>query len=491
MALPEYDELFSISDLHMGGEPGRQIFREGERLAAFARTLAARQGKVALVLAGDVFDTLPELDPGGMYVAVDGATAVRRVAGMFPAAFDGLAAFLRRPESELVLLIGNHDVEVGFPETQEALRVLLGGDDPAARGRIRFVTTGTGLRCTVGGVDVFVTHGNEADRWNHVDHEGLRKIAHARALGQAMDPALWTPNAGTRLVVDAMNPVKRRHPFIDLFKPETAGALRVLLAMYGAEVMAAPKAVDALLQRARQQMGPAAVLGGEVRVRNPDPLTDALLARSPRGRAEVRTIEATVDTFQRDGVDPLDLVVDGNATLGFLDFLVRPFTGRPREEVLVESLLEWVGDDKGWALDDRDETFREVMAQVSGSIRVVITGHTHLPRFIPPSYYGAVYLNAGAWARTIRLGRQELETLTQRAKVSLLQAFEASSLDVVDQCRIEVGGGSRLLVNDTIYAAFTNGDTTSLLSVDRDGGFQPAFDPDTGRVFTCDLWSAR
>lgn len=491
MAVPEYDELFSISDLHIGGEPGRQIFKEADRLDAFARTLAKHPKRVALVLAGDVFDTLPDLDPGGMYLAADGATAVRRIAAMFPNAFAGLAAFVQESKGELILMIGNHDVEIGLPETQEALRVLLAGADASARGRIRFVTTGTGLRCIVGGVDVFVTHGNEADRWNQVDHEGLRKIAHARALGQAMDPGLWTPNAGTRLVVDAMNGVKRRHPFIDLFKPEGGGALRVLLAMHGSEILEARRGVDAILQRIRQQSGPAAVLGGSPTPGVSDPLTDALLAGGRTGRPTARSIEDAVDRFQADGCDPLDLVADDDTTLGFFDFLLRPFTGRPREEVLAEALFDWVGDDKAWALDDRDETFRGVMGQVSSSIRVVITGHTHLPRFIPPVDRGAVYLNAGAWARTIRLEEGELATLTPASKSTLLGAFDAATLEIVDAAMIESAAGLRPLVNETIYAAFTNGTSAALVSVDRAGTWAIVADPATGTLPWYNLGSPR
>src|ERR671930_589571 len=74
--LPTYDELWVISDIHMGGEKsnGRnfQIFRRGERLGNFIRHLMGLRANddLALVLNGDIIDSLAEdVVPG--YVALD------------------------------------------------------------------------------------------------------------------------------------------------------------------------------------------------------------------------------------------------------------------------------------------------------------------------------------------------------------------------------------------------------------------------------------
>ena len=79
--LPAFDEVHVISDIHMGGKPGFQILRETNRLANFIRWIAKQRpdGRVALILNGDVFDTLAEDIRG--YVAVDEAEAtVQRIA---------------------------------------------------------------------------------------------------------------------------------------------------------------------------------------------------------------------------------------------------------------------------------------------------------------------------------------------------------------------------------------------------------------------------
>ena len=76
-SLPRYDELYSISDLHLGGAlPKGQIFCRGERLKAFLEALSKKPGPLALVIAGDLFDSLPYLSGTGTYVAVDGAAGI-------------------------------------------------------------------------------------------------------------------------------------------------------------------------------------------------------------------------------------------------------------------------------------------------------------------------------------------------------------------------------------------------------------------------------
>jgi hypothetical protein len=82
--LPHYDELYVVSDLHMGGEKsgGRdfQIFNRGKRLANLVRHIMRQRpdGDVALVLNGDIIDSLAE-DAVPGYVALDTDTALRMV----------------------------------------------------------------------------------------------------------------------------------------------------------------------------------------------------------------------------------------------------------------------------------------------------------------------------------------------------------------------------------------------------------------------------
>src|SRR6476469_11033043 len=111
--LPAFDEVHVVSDLHMGCKAGFQILRETKRLANFILRLAAQRpkGRVALVLNGDVFDTLAEDVTG--FVAVDDAhVVVQRIMDdpSFAAVWEAMATFVKASGRTLVFVIGNHDI---------------------------------------------------------------------------------------------------------------------------------------------------------------------------------------------------------------------------------------------------------------------------------------------------------------------------------------------------------------------------------------------
>src|SRR5262249_8290911 len=162
-----------ISDIHMGGErsAGRnfQIFNRGERLARFIRSLNVRrpQDEVALVLNGDIIDSLAEDSVPG-YVALDVDTALFMMERIyadpsFAPVWDALAEFVRTAKRHLVIVVGNHDVELALTPVQASIERRLAGGDVQATSRIVFSTHGGGFGCTVGHKRVFCTHGNEVD----------------------------------------------------------------------------------------------------------------------------------------------------------------------------------------------------------------------------------------------------------------------------------------------------------------------------------------
>ena len=106
---PAYDEIHVISDIHMGGNrPNFQILKETKRLAGYIGWVAKQcpAGHVALMLNGDVFDTLAEELPG--YVAVEQAvTVVDRIMrdASFSCIWDALAAFVAGERRTLIFII--------------------------------------------------------------------------------------------------------------------------------------------------------------------------------------------------------------------------------------------------------------------------------------------------------------------------------------------------------------------------------------------------
>mgnify|MGYP000122514761 CR=1 FL=1 len=184
----------------------------------------AMQDALPLTLAEDLRD----------YVLVDSAVpALDRIMAdpAFAGVFDALASFVATEARTLVLVIGNHDIELAFPTVQRRLRARLCGSSLAARARLEFSAAGAGYTCTVGGRRVFCIHGNEVDAWNYNRYEDLARVARRLNAGQTLAASEWTPNAGTRMVKDVMNAVKRRYAWIDLLKPEDSAAIGTLLAL--------------------------------------------------------------------------------------------------------------------------------------------------------------------------------------------------------------------------------------------------------------------
>jgi len=207
---PQYDEIHVVSDLHMGGSEGFQIFRETQRLANYIRWVAGQRpgSRVALILNGDVIDTLAENITG--YIAVDeAASTVQRIMRdpSFGQIWEALADFVKLEARNLIIVIGNHDLELAFPTVQQAIIKRLAGETLAARARIEFSTSGAGYSCVVGNATVFCTHGNEVDPWNYVRYEDLSKVARRLNTGRSLAHEEWTPNAGTKMVKEVMNEV--------------------------------------------------------------------------------------------------------------------------------------------------------------------------------------------------------------------------------------------------------------------------------------------
>ncbi len=92
----------------------------------------------------------------------------------FSGIWDALATFVQTARRKLVVVIGNHDIEIAFPPVQRLVVDRLAGGDEAARGRIEFSIMGAGYTCMVAGSRVYCVHGNEVDAWNYNRYEDSR-----------------------------------------------------------------------------------------------------------------------------------------------------------------------------------------------------------------------------------------------------------------------------------------------------------------------------
>lgn len=441
------DQIHIVSDLHLGGIPGHQIFNQGPALAGLIDHLRreAALGRVGLCLNGDIVDFLAAegaayLDPGG---AVDKLEEIFEDEAFRPV-WDALAAFVRAPGAVLALVLGNHDVELALPHVTRRLIKRITGGDAAAEARIRSAMDGRGYACLVGGRRVLCVHGNQVDPWNPVDFAALRRVSRAIEAGEP--PPRWEPNAGTRLVVDVMNDVKLDYAFVDLLKPETVPVPAVLLALPG-EVRASTFSFAKIAARRLYDEGrlTAGFLGGGA-------ATDAALDRLDGQRAlEILThpqtwsgaATARAPAPARSGADwlrqaceddaaglrPADVVAAGaEETLGLRRLFTEGALGVDPREGLRLALAGYLESDRSFHFDVEDDTFRK-LDESAGEADFVVAGHTHLARRLARRRAPGFYFNSGTWIRLIQLTPT---MLTPEGFRPVYEAMRAGSLEALD-----------------------------------------------------------
>jgi UDP-2,3-diacylglucosamine pyrophosphatase LpxH len=431
-----FDEIHVISDLHLGGRTGFQIFDASAPLVLLIEHLRTEQPEknLALVINGDLVDFLAEapatyFDPDGAVEKLDRIIADPA----FAPVWESLKRFVATENRTLVINLGNHDLELALPWVRDHLLDVLAGGDRAARGRITLVFDGTGFRCEVGGAQILCVHGNEVDPWNIADYEAIRRIGQDVSFGRDVEP--WIPNAGTRLVIEVMNSLKRDHPFLDLLKPEVEAVVPVLLALDPAQWEkvrviggTARRLVWDRFRMAAGFLGDEARPGGETAGPLPVPLAWAV-----GGPAAADTALALLDRAEErlGKVDPIELVAreEHEEYLGLWGAARRLIHGEPDSEVLRDA-LDKLQNDRSFTLDDEDATFKQLDARVGEEINFLLAGHTHLERDIRRRHGPGHYFNTGTWVRLIQLDKPALQDAAQFGR--LFQAFKAGTMEALD-----------------------------------------------------------
>lgn len=456
MALPTFEELYVVSDLHLGGTRRVPIFNQELALGELFEWAAARKpeggGRVGLLLNGDVIDTLAEDIVDYVASPAEAERVVADVDRRFPEVMKGLAKFVAEPNRLLVIVIGNHDLELAYPNVQEAILERLAGFDETKRGRIHFVTTGAGYRCRVGAPDckystVLCVHGNEFDKWNAVSPENMTRIVRAAVLDVYSQRLKEHPNAGTKLVKDVMNQVKEEWPFVDLLKPEIDSVFNVLLALDWKQVRALGGVLAALKD---------AVTVGELRTKGllGTSTGDATQPSAPPSWRVGRELSLLMDApgssglslkeaweVAGQGIPAEDLLASGG-TLGAgralsnaLSFAASRLRGVPTERALRAAFKDWGGGQETWELDGPCDVF-DRLVKVEPRADALIAGHTHLrrqKRF--PSERSeeqqTLYINTGTWARLLRL--TEAQLASDQGFSGLWTALNAKSMKALDE----------------------------------------------------------
>ncbi len=476
----EYDEVHSVSDLHFGGTPGFQVFKLGSTLAKLIDHLRRKPKgrRVALVINGDFVDFLAEQP--SMHFDPDGA--VRKLERIFAdSAFRpvwlALRRFTRTPDRFLIITLGNHDLELALPWVSERLLRELSGDRLSARGRILLSFDGSGFLCSVGGRKVLFVHGNEVDTWNLCDYEHLRRVG--RDLTQGNRVKTWEPNAGSKMVIEVMNGIKREYPFIDLLKPENEGAVPVLLALDPKQARKIPSVLRVVARRTwdagRRVAGFLSAGEGE-EAADGEVEMQRILARSFSLQGEEVDVDEMLDRVEERMADgesaysALDRDRDGEY-LSVPGAIWKALRGAKKSEVVREA-FEKLKQDESFALNYQDATFKDLDARIGPEIDYLVTGHTHLERRLTRRNGGGTYFNSGTWIRLMRLTEDILNDAVEFERI--FDLLGTSTMEDLDNFTYRAAGIARPLVilKPAVVSIFEQAGTVraDLLRVDLDTG---------------------
>ncbi len=428
--VPRFDEVHVISDLHLGGSAGFQIFNTTTELVRLIDHLQGQpvEKSLALVINGDMVDFLAEtpatyFDPLGAVAKLDRIVADPT----FAPVWEALKRFVRTLNRSLIINLGNHDLELALPWVREHLLGVLAEDNLTARGQITLVFDGTGFRCQVGAAQILCLHGNEVDPWNIADYEAIRRIGRDLSFGRSVEP--WIPNAGTRLMIDVMNSVKKRYPFVDLLKPEVEAVIPTLLALDPGQWEKVRKIGGTVRRLAWDRFRMATGFLGDG-----DQTGGELQPWTVGGPAVADSAQALLDRAEErlsQGMDPLDLVArDEQAEyLGGWGAAWRLVRGDSTSEVLREA-LDKLKNDRSFDLEQEDDTFTRLDELVGEEIDFLLTGHTHLERALPRKHGPGHYFNTGTWVRLIQLEQPALQNAERFQR--LFRVFDARSMAALD-----------------------------------------------------------
>ena len=352
----------------------------------------------AVVLNGDVFDFLAQAGlhghTGGEQGFFDELAArwVHEILDSYPAVKAALGAVLARPGGTLVIVGGNHDVELAMPRVQQALRAALGAAE--APGRLHFATDGAGYRATVGGRSILCTHGERGDGWNAVGPRHRAQAGPRPARGPQRRPP-GCPHRAMPSCWSCSTPSRRTTPSPTSSSPKTTW----VVALYRWIIPDIDPRRGTLISKSLR-----ASVRKSFRLRflsQEGEAPEALAVPRPAS-----TPAAQVLTDLNEELDPLDLV-DGDGQLGTAGKLWQ--LARPNNPTkLVEALRSYAEDQKELGLASDDDTSKWVDGQVSPRVDFVVCGHTHQRKSIRRSQGGGHYFNTGTWIPLLLLEHDDL-----------------------------------------------------------------------------------
>jgi len=222
----EVEDIIVISDLHLAAERSKGLFQSDEALAGFLNWVHEETRHCLLVLNGDVLDFLVKRRPKTVIEAEESARETKDIIEQHPEVFDSLQSLANSSGHQLVIVGGNHDPELIFPEVQVEIARRLKREH--SHPPIRWVVNGEALPLHFGPARVLIEHGDQYDNWNYIDHESLRKLVSLSTRGVDSRDIYKSP-PGSALVINRFNLIRDRLPWIERLQPLSDMILPLIL----------------------------------------------------------------------------------------------------------------------------------------------------------------------------------------------------------------------------------------------------------------------
>jgi UDP-2,3-diacylglucosamine pyrophosphatase LpxH len=375
-----------LSDLHLGNGGDYDIFAGTENLPPLLDRFVDPPTRV--ILNGDSMDFLMNEAPLRLDAdqAVEQAKAIA-TAGPTAPTLEALGRICAAG-GEVLVRMGNHDVELALAEVREVFRNHLKQPDSIAK-RMTFQRGNEPLIIDVGGATILITHGEQRDPFNQVDYDHLPgPDAPASARGEDFH---YPP--GSLLVKEILNPLKKEHRmrFADLLKPDFQGAVLTALAVdpYAARVALKGEALE-IIRGALDNLGEVSFI----------PVTDEVgLANRFQGAG---LTPDEVDVLKRQlSVEPeeIDFGLVSDILYGLSLKLTRAglkLYARMQRQLTDDSGKRYFSYEPGKS--EMNEARR--LANKYGA-KAVITGHSHAARWKQEG--NLLYVNTGTWIWLMRL----------------------------------------------------------------------------------------
>ena len=504
MMVPSFETAAIVSDLHLGGRDGFQMFASGNAFEALCVRLARECGgdnRTLLLINGDFVDFLAE-DGAQPWNGLNAANMLRAIANRpaFEPVFRGLRRIIAKTDGHLTVVLGNHDLELVVPEVRQTfLELVCDGRDSRAS-RVSFAFDGWGYRFQVGNKRALATHGNETDPFNFTHYGQLNNIVREQQFDGTPDADIrWRPSAGAGLVIDAINPIKQEFAFVDLLKPLAAvmAAIPILDPSKFEYIDEAARAARAQWRNERNRPSE------ERRFLHTAPMTDqprdwAGMPRGVPGSAQTESaieIALRAERRLRDPTVDLDDVCYGDVEgelLGIGDWFNRTQEAvaetvrkglsraqaaadaaklRAHRELLRSALRVAIGRSEN-AVDTLDSGDRSLLGYITRNYDVLLTGHTHSRRFVQLDSDSNVghFVNTGTWAGLLEIPHRDLRSDTSFQPVyELLNESRRAVVQANSRYRTECPVAFLRARNNGVTLSLERMDGDELVDTDQEG----------------------